>query len=99
MDFEIQRSDLHTTRFLHTDPNVWGYARVEDSRHADLAPGMRVYGYLPCASHLLVVPDRVNQKGFIDAAPHRATLPSAYQGYRDVETDPVYSAGLEAEHI
>jgi hypothetical protein len=79
--------------------NVWGYARVEDSRHPDVAPGMRVYGYLPCASHLLVVPDRVNAKGFIDAAPHRATLPSAYQGYRDVETDPVYSADLEAEHI
>ena len=79
--------------------NVWGYAHVEDSRHPDVAPGMRVYGYLPCASHLLVVPDRVNEKGFVDAAPHRATLPSAYQGYRDVETDPVYSADLEAEHI
>jgi uncharacterized protein DUF2855 len=26
-------------------------------------------------------------------------LPSAYQGYRDVEADPVYSADLEAEHI
>jgi hypothetical protein len=146
VDFELHRKDLHTSRFLRSDPpspndgeallrvesfgltsnnityavfgeamsywdffpasdpewgklNVWGYARVEDSRHHDLAPGMRVYGYLPCASHLLVVPDRVNEKGFIDAAPHRATLPSAYQGYRDVETDPVYSADLEAEHI
>ena len=29
--------------------NVWGYARVEESRHPDLAQGMRVYGYLPCA--------------------------------------------------
>jgi len=54
---------------------------------------------LPCASHLLVVPDRINEKGFVDAAPHRAALPSAYQGYRDVQTDPVYSAGREAEHI
>jgi hypothetical protein len=79
--------------------NVWGYAHVEESRHPDLAHGMRVYGYLPCASHLLVVPDRVNKKGFIDAAPHRLALPSAYQGYRDVQTDPVYSAGREAEHI
>jgi Protein of unknown function (DUF2855) len=26
-------------------------------------------------------------------------LPSAYQGYRDVSTDPVYSADREAEHI
>ncbi len=79
--------------------NVWGYAHVEDSRHPDLAQGTRVYGYLPCSSHLLVVPDRISEKGFVDAAPHRAGLPSAYQGYRDVETDPVYSPDREAEHI
>jgi hypothetical protein len=79
--------------------NVWGYAHVEESRHPDLAQGTRVYGYLPCASHLLVVPDRINEKGFVDAAPHREPLPSAYQGYRDVATDPVYSADREAEHI
>lgn len=79
--------------------NVWGYAHVEQSRHPDLAPGVRVYGYLPCASHLLIVPDRIDEKGFVDAAPHRAKLPSAYQGYRNVATDLVYSADLEAEHI
>jgi hypothetical protein len=79
--------------------NVWGYARVEESRHPDLPTGTRVYGYLPCASHLLIAPDRINEKGFVDAAPHRASLPSAYQGYRDVRTDPVYSADLEAEHL
>jgi hypothetical protein len=79
--------------------NVWGYAHVEESRHPDLAEGTRIYGYLPCASHLVVVPDRINEKGFIDAAAHRAALPSAYQGYRDVGTDPVYSAEFEAEHI
>jgi len=146
VDFELHRNDLHTTRFLHTDPpspsdgeallrvesfgltsnnityavfgeamkywdffpasdpewgklNVWGYAHVEESRHRDLKPGTRVYGYLPCASHLLVAPDRINEKGFVDAAPHRATLPSAYQGYRDVDADLVYSAEFEAEHI
>jgi hypothetical protein len=79
--------------------NVWGYAHVEESRHPDLAQGTRVFGYLPCASHLLVVPDHINAKGFVDATAHRATLPSAYQGYRDVETDPVHSADFEAEHI
>jgi hypothetical protein len=79
--------------------NVWGYAHVEESRHPDLAPDIRVYGYLPCSSHLLVVPDRINEKGFVDAVPHRAALPSAYQGYRDVGSDPVYSPDLEAEHI
>lgn len=79
--------------------NVWGYATVEESRQPDLAPGTRVYGYLPCATHLLVTPDRIDAKGFMDAAPHRRSLPSAYQGYRDVATDPVYSADFEAEHI
>lgn len=79
--------------------NVWGYAHVERSRHPGLAEGVRVYGYLPCGSHLLVTPDRINAKGFVDAAPHRAVLPSAYQGYRDVATDPVYSAEFEAEHV
>ncbi len=68
--------------------NVWGYAHVEESRNSGVPEGMRVYGYLPCASHLVVVPARINEKGFVDAAPHRANLPSAYQGYRDIETDP-----------
>ncbi|WP_234810321.1 DUF2855 family protein [Mycolicibacterium moriokaense] len=79
--------------------NVWGYAHVEETRNSGLRQGMRVYGYLPCASHLVVTPSRIDTKGFFDAAPHRANLPSAYQGYRDVETDPVYSADREAEHI
>ena len=79
--------------------NVWGYAHVQDSRHPDLAAGMRIYGYLPCASHLLVDPDRINDKGFVDASPHRAMLPAAYQNYRSVETDPFYSPEHEAAHI
>ncbi len=146
MEFEINRKDLHDTRFVSDEPpspedgqallriesfgltsnnityavfgdtmnywdffpasdpgwgklNVWGYAYVEDCRHPDLAQGTRVYGYLPCASHLLVVPDRIDEKGFVDAAAHRAMLPSAYQGYRDVQADLVYSPDREAEHI
>jgi hypothetical protein len=94
--------------FPSSDPdwgklNVWGYAHVENSRHPDLATGTRVYGYLPCASHLLVVPDRVDDRGFVDAAPHRANLPSVYRGfyqvYRNVATDPFYSPEHEAAHI
>jgi hypothetical protein len=146
VDFELNRKDLHQSRFVTADPpspgegeallaiesfgltannityavygdamkywdffpasdpdwgtlNVWGYAHVEESRNSGLPQGLRVYGYLPCASHLVVVPTRVNEKGFFDGAAHRAQLPSAYQGYRDVETDPVYSADHEAEHI
>ena len=79
--------------------NVWGFAHVEESRHPDLATGTRVYGYLPCGSHLLVVPDRIDNKGFADAAPHRVNLPAVYQGYRDVQADLIYSPDYEAVHI
>lgn len=79
--------------------NVWGYAHVAQSRHPELAEGTRVYGYLPCASHVLVTPGRVDALGFVDKSPHRAGLPSAYQGYRDVATDAVYSAEFEAAHV
>jgi hypothetical protein len=146
VDFELNRTDLHNSRFVAGEPpaladgeallriesfgltannityavfgdamnywdffpasepawgklNVWGYARVEESRHSGLSEGLRVYGYLPCARHLVVVPSRIDQKGFTDASPHRANLPSAYQRYRDIETDPVYAADREHEHI
>jgi hypothetical protein len=79
--------------------NTWGYAHVEGSGRPDLEEGRRFYGYYPLSSHLLVVPDRVDAKGFNDGAAHRKELPSAYQGYRDVAADPVYSAELEDEQI
>ncbi len=60
---------------------------------------MRVYGYLPCAGHLALAPPASTRRASSTPRPHRANLPSAYQGYRDIETDPVYSADREAEHI
>jgi hypothetical protein len=45
---------------------------------------MRVYGYLPCASHLLVVPDRIDAKGFVDDV---ARLPGERAVYVDVSGD------------
>lgn len=47
----------------------------------------------------MIQPDHVDGRGFVDASPHRAKLPSAYQGYRAVETDPVYDAEHEDEQI
>jgi len=66
---------------------VWGYAEVVASANDDVATGTRVYGYLPTSTHLVVTPGRVDPKGFVDAAPHRASLPGAYNGYRRVDTD------------
>jgi Protein of unknown function (DUF2855) len=78
---------------------VWGFARVAETTNDELPQGTRVYGYLPPSSQLLIEPARLNQRGFIDASPHRADLPSAYQGYRAVDADPVYDSEREDEQI
>jgi hypothetical protein len=78
---------------------VWGYAEVVESRAPAVEPGTRVYGYLPASTHLLVVPSRVEPHGFVDATPHRAALPSAYNAYADVRADPSYERAREDQQM
>ena len=78
---------------------VWGFAEVAKSRATALDEGVRVFGYLPLSTQLVVVPDRVDRRGFGDAAPHRAGLPSAYQGYWSTAADPAYDPKREGEQI
>jgi hypothetical protein len=86
--------------FFPTEPGLglvplWGFAEVAASRAPGLAEGTRVYGYLPPASHLLVRPDSVDDRGFRDAAEHRSALPSPYNAYAATATDPAYEADRE----
>jgi NADPH:quinone reductase-like Zn-dependent oxidoreductase len=78
---------------------VWGFAEVRDSRNEALEPGTRVYGYLPPSSELVVSPARVDARGFIDAAAHRAALPPAYNGYTRIDADPIYSEDSEDQQM
>jgi hypothetical protein len=78
---------------------TWGFAEVAESKADDLEKGQRVYGYLPPTSYLHVVPDRIDERGFNDGAPHRKPLPSAYQGYRATSADPIYQEKLEDAQI
>ena len=78
---------------------VWGFAEVSDSRSDALEAGARVYGYLPPSSEFVVSPARVDARGFLDASPHRATLPAAYNGYTRVEGDPIYEADTEDQQM
>lgn len=66
---------------------VWGYARISDSTCDGLETGERVFGYLPMSTHLVVSADGVTDRGFVDAAPHRAELPAVYQRYLRVRSD------------
>ncbi len=78
---------------------VWGFATVASSAHEDLPEGTRVYGYLPMSSSLLLTPEGVGERGFVDASPHRASLPSTYNAYSAVATDPLYDPEHEAEQM
>jgi hypothetical protein len=74
---------------------MWGFAEVERSEAEGVVPGTRVYGYLPPSSHLVVLPTRVDDRGFNDGSPHRASLPSAYQRYLATGGDPFHTAETE----
>jgi hypothetical protein len=74
---------------------VWGFADVVATTHDDVPEGTRVYGYLPMSTHLVVTPDRVDPRGFSDAATHRAALPSAYNQYQRVDADPSHDRAHE----
>jgi Protein of unknown function (DUF2855) len=60
---------------------LWGFADIVASAVDDVPVGGRVCGYLPPASHLVVRPGRADARGFRDASPHRAQLPSPYNVY------------------
>jgi len=74
---------------------MWGFAEVQRSEAEGVEPGVRVYGYLPPSSHLLVTPADAGANGFVDGSPRRAALPSAYQSYLATGADPFYREDTE----
>ena len=78
---------------------MWGHAVVEVSRHPDIVVGERVYGYLPMASHLDVLPDRVSPGGFTDGAAHRQPMSPIYNQYSRLAADPEHDPAKEAERM
>jgi hypothetical protein len=78
---------------------MWGHARVIESRHPDIAVGERVYGYLPMASHLDVVPGRVSAGGFSDTSEHRQPMSPVYNSYTRLAADPEHDPAREAERM
>lgn len=74
---------------------VWGFAEVVLSKHADIKPGERFYGYYPMSSHVVLQPARCSDSGFIDGAAHRQAMHALYNQYLRTSTDPAYRADSE----
>ena len=78
---------------------MWGHARVLESRHPDIAVGERLYGYLPMASHLDILPDKVTAGSLTDAAAHRQPMSPVYNSYARLNADPEHDPAREAERM
>ena len=91
---------MHYWDFFPTRPGwglvpLWGFGEIVESAATGVTAGARVYGYFPSASHLVVRPGRVDDRGFRDASEHRARLPSPYNNYVYTTTDAAYVADQE----
>ncbi|WNV84556.1 DUF2855 family protein [Umezawaea sp. Da 62-37] len=64
---------------------VWGFARVVESRAADVAEGSRFFGLLPMSSHHTVTPEVVDG-GFVDAG-QQAVPHDWYRTYDSADPD------------
>jgi hypothetical protein len=78
---------------------VWGHATVAEAGDTELTPGERVYGYLPMASHLDVVPGRVTPGGFSDTTDYRQPMSPVYNSYTRLAADPEHDPQREAERM
>ena len=74
---------------------MWGHAHVEASHCPDIAVGERVYGYLPAATHLDVVPGKITASGFTDMAEHRQPMSPFYNQYSRLAADPEHDPAHE----
>lgn len=74
---------------------MWGHAVVEQSNHNELRAGERVYGYLPMGTHLDIMPAKVTEGSFFDAAPHRIPMSPIYNQYSRLSADPEHDAERE----
>ncbi|MDP1554361.1 MAG: DUF2855 family protein [Hyphomonas sp.] len=78
---------------------VWGFATVTESNADGVAPGARVYGYLPISESFDVTPVKAGKDSFIDGAANRQGLAPIYNTYIFTAADPGYDAQLEAQQM
>lgn len=78
---------------------MWGHAIVEETRCTEIAVGERVYGFLPAATHLDVLPGRISSRAFIDTVAHRQPMSSIYNQYSRLAADPEHDPAYEDQRM
>lgn len=67
---------------------AFGYATIVRSHHPDIREGERLYGYFPMSSHLVMQPEKVTARTFLDHIEHRKSLHDVYNTYTRLADDP-----------
>ena len=76
---------------------VWGFADVAESRVEGLAPGERLFGFLPISTDLILTVGDLSASAFTDASPWRCGLAGAYNRYHRVAGQPSFAPEFEAK--
>jgi hypothetical protein len=74
---------------------VWGVATVSESKCSGIDTGARFYGYYPMSSELIVQPEKITARGFVDASEHRQALPPTYNQYATLSEANGYADGKD----
>lgn len=76
---------------------VWGFGKVVESRHPDIAKDEILFGYFPMATHLIIEAKNLKRNGFSDGAPHRQNVSPVYNAYSCVTGDAAF-AGQQGDY-
>lgn len=78
---------------------VWGIGTVLNPGDTGLQEGAQYYGYFPMASYLVVKPENVSERGFVDGAAHRAPLPPTYNQYSLMTAENGFDRNYDAHRM
>ena len=78
---------------------VWGFAEVIESKSNEFDVGERIFGFLPPATELTMIPQKVSEARFVEGAVHRSQLPGAYNNYRRVNAEPGYDPATDIDRM
>lgn len=73
-----------------------GWADIIESTNPDLPEGGRYYGWFPMAQYATITAAKVRE-GLRDDGDHRAAHAAVYRSCVDIQHDPWYEAGFDAE--
>ena len=57
----IRYLDIYPATEGYANLPCWGYGDIVESNHLDISVGDRIYGFLPIASHIKMIPGDVSQ--------------------------------------